>query len=133
MKIIATIIHNGISYGIPEGTKVPEKPTVCVIPCFAFGQQCTCDKLKNNYYNGLQALLSVSIQWEDQEAIEHILCLQEPRDICGGIYPLEGVEAENKWQYRVKGYVTWTDCTKDRKPVHANPRFDYRGSVTHSC
>jgi hypothetical protein len=48
VEIKFTIIHNGIIYGIPEGTKVPEKPTNCI---------------------DLQALLSVAIRWEDQEAI----------------------------------------------------------------
>jgi hypothetical protein len=100
MKIIATIIHNGISRGIPEGTKVPEKPEEPVDGNIKAHDDYNSDMDK--YDRDYDALISVSIEWEDQAGIilflpneafpTHAGAKKNP-SVIGGIYPLEGVEA----------------------------------------
>jgi hypothetical protein len=114
MKIIATLIHEGISYGIPEGTKVPEKPKY--IDTAEYVEERLNEKTMKQYKEALQALLSVSIQWEDQEVAKELICYEKHiRDVAnfkpeeGGIYPLEGVEAEKVWQWKSRYAPHWFD------------------------
>lgn len=120
MKIFHALYYNGISYGIPEGTKVPEKPfpkSQCYHPDCDPPKYCNCDEQAKQYADDLQALLSVSIQWEDQEAMmvmieknthpTHYTKVEE-----GGIYPLLGVEAEKVLQYLNETEKQWMDVPK---------------------
>lgn len=96
MEIKFTIIRNGISRGILEGTKVPEKPTPENF------------KSKDNWAFTFQSLWDASIEWEDQEAIAYRLpqytAFERKPDkpkyfgLKDGIYPLEGVDAEKIYQ-----------------------------------
>lgn len=115
MKISHTLIHEGISYGIPEGTKVPKKPKykqkcetrkINSIECDTTGGECTCEIDWQTYNADLKALLSVAIRWEDQRMIKSWLpdnaFITDADGDCvttDGIYPLLGVEAERVEQY----------------------------------
>lgn len=107
MLIINTIIRNGISRGIPEGTKVPEKPKYCLsfgkTNCeelaTRIGKFCACKIMEEKYNANLQALWDASPEWGDQEAVKKILPFEAMKKdgykwiTKDGIYPLEGVNA----------------------------------------
>lgn len=118
MKIIATIIRNGISRGIFEGTKVPEKPILC--DNYISGDcermddngpnnECYCDSKMGTYADAIQALWDASVEWEDQEAIKKVLPFEAVKKdgykwiAKDGIYPLEGVLAEKVSQQMRRG------------------------------
>lgn len=124
MKIIGTIIRNGISRGIPEGTKVPEKPKYCLsfgkTNCeelaTRIGKFCACKIMEEKYSADLQALWDASPEWEDQRMIKSWLpdnaFVRNDDDegvTVDGIYPLEGVEAKQVWKMADGGGAGWND------------------------
>jgi hypothetical protein len=143
MKISHTLIHNGISFGIPEGTKVPEKPMATCTnfignPC-GVHTVCACYNAQNDYNNAIPSLLSLAVAFEDQDAIRKLLTDQSNYTDKGeltkvlffkerfkdGIYPLEGVECEKVWQYKTRG--EWRDGSEGQCW-----RYGFEGAPTQS-
>lgn len=132
MKIIATIIRNGISRGILEGTKVPEKPELCswfLSDCLDAkkGLHCTC-AIKGKEYNSIiQAIWDASPEFEKQSVIVEddrfhgIDCFTTDFKLKDGIYPLEGVEADAVWQRKSRRSGVWIDTKLMNMAYH-----DYR-------
>lgn len=145
MKIPFTIIKDGISRGIPEGTKVPEKrhntgPSVCA-----------CQDCMDYMY-----AFAASIEWEDQievaEKLPQSTAFEPKPDKPGkfklkdGIYPLEGVEAEKVEQAWFVFRDEWVDkCYAEmgkgyystdfrwRTVLRLTPQHNSEHHTNHSC
>lgn len=127
MKITHTIIKDGISRGIPEETKAPEKPTLC-INCAEHPDSLiknwhgSCWEFQNTYNKAIQALWDSSIEFEDQDVARKSLpdeafmgdFTRSKGGMVDGTYPLEGVNADPIRQYKyLEGYTNWIDIVDE--------------------
>lgn len=146
MKIIATIIRNGLSRGIPEGTKVPEKPKYCKCSLTESAdcqiKNCLPDDMwtkileDGKYEKAVQTLWDSSVGWEDQDRITEIVWDAHPEsDLYGkgienfkkslykfrdGIYPLEGIDVEKIWQLWSAFSNKWINVRKENSHLVIN-------------